>query len=254
MKKKYIIGNWKIELNQKESLQTIKKITNYIKQHPTNLLNKKIVIAPAIINISSVAPLITGKNIVLAGQDVASKIQGALTGETSVVDLKQQHCRYVLLGHSERRLYHGETDSSVAGKMGLVTQHGLVPIICIGESLQDKKGHRSRQAIQRQLNTILDKKYFLPAKEVIIVYEPLWTIGQSKPLSLAETEKSLLMIRNLLKQSRFTHLQMGSISVLYGGSINAQSARDYWQSSIIDGLLIGRASTSWQSFKEIIKL
>jgi len=96
MKKKYIIGNWKIELNQKESIQTIKKITNYIKQHPTNLLNKKIVIAPAIINISSVAPLITGKKIVLAGQDVASKIQGALTGETSVVDLKQQHCRCVV--------------------------------------------------------------------------------------------------------------------------------------------------------------
>lgn len=254
MSKKYLIGNWKIELNKKESVLLIKKIINFLQQQPQTLDNKKIIIAPAIINLATIFSLIRKKQVVLAGQDMSGVVAGAYTGECSVSDLRSNGCQYVLLGHSERRLYHGEQDSDLVNKINLAIQQKLIPIVCIGESLADKKNGKSSESINKQLSTIFPATKELNKQQILLVYEPLWTIGQKEPLAINEVEKSILLIRNIIKKPKFSHLQKSRLSVLYGGSVRADSADQYWESSLIDGLLVGRASCNWLSWQKLIKL
>ena len=184
----------------------------------------------------------------VGAQDVSTQTSGAYTGDVSASMLKELGCRYAIVGHSERRQYHGETDALVADKARAALASGITPIVCVGETLAERQAGRTEEVVKRQLAAVIHTNGHC-ISEVVVAYEPVWAIGTGKTASPEEAQAVHAVLRAQLKAATD---QFSCVKILYGGSMNVANAASLMAQADIDGGLIGGASLKAQDFLKII--
>ena len=238
---KYTIANWKMN-GQKDSYKLVKSISNYCQKMKRK--TSKVVICPPFTLLSELIK--KEKKIKFGGQDCHYKSEGAYTGSISATMLKAINCQYVILGHSERRIYQKETSQELNLKIQSAIESNLTVIYCIGEKLEEIK---KRNIILKKQLSSLPKK--IDPKKIIIAYEPVWAIGTGKVPSLNDINKIHEKIRHIL--SNLLSLRFSKhVSILYGGSVNAANSVDILNLDHVDGALVGGASLKSKEFCKII--
>lgn len=247
-----LFGTWKNALTYKEALILAKEIINYV--GPLHL-PFELSICPPMIAIKAIIDLVPSWLPVTA-QNAVWDDKVSFTGETTGEALHEIGCRYVILGHSERRLYLGEDNNIVAKKVLTAIKHALIPVICIGEFFYDYKNGRSEKVIEEQTNSVMDMlNKFDKVPKFIIAYEPAWAISTSKEAlkcDPAEANLRHIQIREIIR-SNFGSSTSEALTILYGGSVLPENASQYFNQSDIDGGLVGTASQSKESFIRLIE-
>lgn len=246
MKKKLIAGNWKMNGSFGANEALVKALVSGVAtQGADNCLVAVCVPAPYL---AQVKDLVQGSGIALGAQDVSAHETGAYTGEVSAGMLRDFGTRYCLVGHSERRLYHGETDAAVALKVQRALAVGITPIVCVGETLAEREGGHTEEVVKRQLAAVIHSNGHC-ISEIVVAYEPVWAIGTGKTASPQEAQEVHAVLRAQLAAAT-SHADR--IHILYGGSMNASNAAQLLSQKDIDGGLIGGASLKSADFLTII--
>ena len=245
-----IAGNWKMNLNLKKSTDLIKAIA----ENMNGLEGVEALVAPPFTNLTAVKKAIGDANILLSGQNMNSEPDGAYTGEISGQMLVETGCTHVILGHSERRSIYKETDEMIDLKAKAAVLMDLIPIVCIGETLEEREAGRTFEVIKSQLNGSL--KNFIEEKNMpystVLAYEPVWAIGTGKTATPEQAQEVHAFIRQWLKES-FGKETAELTRILYGGSVKPDNATDLMSNQDIDGALVGGASLKADSFNAIIR-
>ena len=239
---KLIVSNWKMNLNFKEAkilINNLKKI-NFKTTHPINIICPQFILLPLVSN------LLLKSSFILGAQDCHYKKKGAFTGDTSIELIKKIGCKYIIVGHSERRQQHKETDKTVKKKVDLILFEKLKPIICIGESEIERKKKSYLKILQKQLDICVPKNL----NEIIIAYEPIWAIGTGLTPTLQEIIEVKEFVYDFLKNNK----NINKVIFLYGGSVNAQNAKDILIGANVDGSLIGGSSIKIEEMNKILTL
>lgn len=244
MKKKLIVGNWKMN----GSLQANADLVSGLVQGLPAPLNCALGVAVPAVYLAQVQALVQGSGVALAAQDVSQHEKGAYTGEVSAAMLQDFGARYVLVGHSERRQYHGESDAVVAAKAQAALSKGLTPIVCVGETLQEREAGQTEQVVKRQLAAVIHQVGHC-VSELVVAYEPVWAIGTGKTASPEQAQAVHAVLRAQLAAAT-EHAQR--VPLLYGGSMNAANAAQLLAQADIDGGLVGGASLKAADFLQII--
>ena len=242
-----IAGNWKMNLGLKESCDLVKSITEGIK----GVKNIDVLVAPPFINIPAVKEAIVNSKIILSAQNMHYESRGAYTGEVAPQMLVENGCTHVILGHSERRSIFNESSETVNKKVESAIQAGLIPIVCIGETIEEREAGKTFDIIRAQLEgslTCFSSKGNIPAS-TIIAYEPVWAIGTGKTASPEQAQEVHEFIR--LRLARHNNEIADIVRVLYGGSVKADNAKQLFEMADIDGGLIGGASLIADDFISI---
>jgi triosephosphate isomerase len=246
--KKLIAGNWKMNgsLAANEAL-----LAGLAQELPADPSCEVVVCVPApyLAQVQALKAAYPGLSGVEVGaQDVSAQASGAYTGEASAAMLKELGCRYVIVGHSERRQYHGETDALVAEKAKAALAAGITPIVCVGETLAEREAGRTEEVVKRQLAAVIHTNGHC-ISEIVVAYEPVWAIGTGKTASPEEAQAVHAVLRAQLKAATD---QSARIKLLYGGSMNAANAAALLAQPDIDGGLIGGAALKAPDFLKII--
>lgn len=255
-RKPIIAGNWKMNLLQSEAKSVFEGIKNFVKDFSATQL-PSIVIAPVFTSISAVEAVkcdcgCKGTKISIAGQNCHWESSGAYTGEISVEMLKDAGCGYVIIGHSERRQYFSETDEMINKKAKAILAGGLIPIICCGETLEQREQNITDSHISGQIKAALDGISSEDIAKSVIAYEPIWAIGTGKTCDADEANRVIAMIRNVVKEIAGNDAGE-SVRILYGGSVKPSTIAEQMSKSDIDGALVGGASLKADSFNQIIE-
>lgn len=249
MKNPLIIGNWK--LNNRCCI--LNELISTLNLESDSLERCTVAIAPPEIYVSKVKKLLSNTNIFLAAQNIDTHLIGSFTGETSCKMLKDVGVKYVIIGHSERRLHHKESNNTIAKKFKIVRSHNLIPVVCIGETEEEYLSGKTKAVCVNQLDYILSQNSRNFLYGMVIAYEPIWAIGTGRsahPIQVQETHK---FIRGIIEKK--TDIQIANSTILqYGGSVNAKNARALLSQPDVDGALIGSAALEHQSFSAIIKI
>lgn len=243
-RKKFIAGNWKMN----GGLTTNEALLQALLQGARAPACDVAVCVPSPY-LSQVQRLVVDSSIALGAQDVSAHAQGAYTGEQSAAMLNEFGVRYVIVGHSERRQYHGETDDGVAAKAAAALAKGITPIVCIGETLAQHEAGQTEEVVKRQLAAVIHVNGHC-ISEIVVAYEPIWAIGTGKTATPDAAQAVHAMLRAQLRHAASEHAD--SIRILYGGSMNAANAAQLLAQSDIDGGLIGGASLKAADFLQII--
>jgi triosephosphate isomerase len=249
-RKPLMAANWKMNL----SLRGAKELLNNLKSAEIDFGKVDVLVAPPFTTLSLARGLLSDTAILLGGQNAHWEESGAFTGEISAPMLKEAGCTHVIIGHSERRTHFFETSEMVNRKAVAVLEAGLVPIICIGETLQEREEHKTFDVIREQLSESLGsfcQKHVLP-QNLIFAYEPVWAIGTGKTATPQEAQEVQAFIRSWLKQSFDTDTSE-AVRILYGGSVKPDNIRELMTQPDIDGALIGGASLKADSFLAIVR-
>ncbi|MBQ3819460.1 triose-phosphate isomerase [bacterium] len=254
-RKPIIAGNWKMNLLREDAKSVFEGVKNFVKDYSATEL-PTIVIAPVFTSISAVEAVdchcgCGGKKISIAGQNCHWEASGAYTGEISVEMLKDAGCDYVIIGHSERRQYFSETDEMINKKAKAILAGGLIPIICCGETLEQREAGITDSWISGQIKAALDGISSEDISKSVIAYEPIWAIGTGKTCDADEANRVIAMIRNVVKEVAGLEAS-NAIRILYGGSVKPSTIEEQMSKSDIDGALIGGASLKADSLNEII--
>ncbi len=212
----------------------------------------EVAVCPAFTALFSVARVLKDSKIGIGAQDVFWEDQGAFTGEISPGMLLDVGCRYVIIGHSERRLHLGESDLMVHRKLLASLKHKLIPILCIGETLLEREANRTFDVLTRQLEAAFGGCSLTDGLELIIAYEPVWAIGTGWNASPQQAQEAHRFIRRWISEHLGTAVA-ASIRIQYGGSVNAANAASLLQQSQVDGALVGGASLKAEAFAQIVK-
>ncbi|MBW2966652.1 triose-phosphate isomerase [Candidatus Woesearchaeota archaeon] len=248
MRKPIIAGNWKMNLNNAEAIDLVNELIPLVK----DVADVEIVICPAFTALSEVFRVVDGTNILLGAQDVYFEEKGAFTSQISCDMLKDVGCTYVIIGHSERRQYFGETDESVNKKVKMVLSHGLKPIICVGETLEQREANQTMKIIEEQVKAALNGITKEQMNNVIIAYEPIWAIGTGKTAMPEQAQEVHAFIRNLVLNIYDSDIA-DNLRIQYGGSVKPDNVKELMEQEDIDGGLIGGASLEAESFSKIVK-
>lgn len=243
MRKPFVAGNWKMNNNSKEASELVTELLPKL----SKIKNVELVLCPPFTSLWAVKELIAGTGIGLGAQNLYWEVSGAYTGEISSAMLSEV-CNYVILGHSERRQYFWETDETVNLKVKSAIAHGLIPIVCVGESLDENQAGLTGDIVNRQLRNGLADLNAEDGAKVVIAYEPIWAIGTglaATPESANDIHKGV--VRTVLSDM-FDELTAQKIRILYGGSVNSENAASFFSQSDIDGALVGGASLKAKSF------
>lgn len=246
MRKKIVAGNWKCNENLQEGLALAKEINDVV----TNQ-NVLVVLGTPFIHLSEVAKIVNKPNIAVAAQNCAAEAKGAFTGEVSAAMVKSTGAKYVILGHSERRGYYGETSEILNKKVALALENDLIPIYCCGEALEVREAGTQKEFVINQLNETIFQLSEADFKKIIIAYEPIWAIGTGKTATSDQAEEMLKDIREAIA-NKFGAAVAEETSILYGGSCNAKNAAELFAKPNVDGGLIGGASLKSADFNTII--
>jgi triosephosphate isomerase (TIM) len=247
MKQKLIAGNWKMN----GSLTANQALINDIKQGLSQAFAGKhaqIAVCVPMPYLSQVQQLAKDSGIDVGAQDVSAHEQGAFTGEVSCAMLKDFGVRYVIVGHSERRQYHGETDADVATKTQKALAAGITPIVCVGETLAEREAGKTEEVVKRQLAAVIHANGHC-ISEIVLAYEPVWAIGTGKTATPEQAQAVHAVLRAQLKAAT-EHADR--VQILYGGSMNAANAQELLAQADIDGGLIGGAALKPNDFLTII--
>ena len=248
MPKPLIAGNWKMHKTIPESLELV----NSLKRALSDIDSVDIAVCPTYIALSEVADALEGSNIKLGAQNLHWEPKGAFTGEVSGSILKDSGCDYVIIGHSERRKYFYETDETVNKRIKAALMHQLTPIVCVGESLQQREENKTISVVEGQLSGGLQNLEAQTVERLVIAYEPVWAIGTGKTATPAQAEEVHKFIRSWISDNYSQETAQG-LRILYGGSVKASNIKQLMQEADIDGALVGGASLDSSSFSEIVK-
>jgi len=247
MRKPIIAGNWKMN----GSRDSIKTLLDGIKAGMVEVNNAEVVVCAPSIYLHDVAAQLADSAVAWGGQNLSTEEKGAFTGEISASMLLDFNCKYVIVGHSERRTLYGEDDALVAKKFAVAHQAGLIPILCIGESLEEREKGVTEDVCARQIKAVIDEVGIKTLGEGVIAYEPIWAIGTGKTASPQQAQDVHAFIRKMLAE----HDQgvADQLRIQYGGSMNAGNADELLAMADIDGGLIGGASLKAEDFLAICK-
>lgn len=241
---KLIIGNWKMSLGYQASLELAQALKL---QQPDSVANIEVVVCPSTVALAVVADILRGTALSWGAQEASSSIPGAFTGATSLESLAELDCSFVLLGHSERRQYFGETDQMVNAKLRAVLERTkLTPVVCLGEDLVIRQRGQAEESVRGQLQAALAGVIIPDGREVVIAYEPVWAIGTGQ----TSTPEQAQAMHQLIRQELDRFGCLGG-RILYGGSVKPENAASLLAMPDINGLLVGGASLSAVSFWQI---
>ncbi|MCL9683804.1 triose-phosphate isomerase [Legionella maioricensis] len=246
MRDKIVAGNWKMNGQTQQVIQ----LTNQLKELIECDSTTQVVVMPPVIYLPMVNELLSNSKIAVGAQNVFPKDAGAYTGELSAPMLKEFNCSYVLVGHSERRQYFGEDENFVAQKFHHVKDHGMIPVLCVGETLIERETGQTEQVIARQLLAVSEKSKDC-FRECVVAYEPVWAIGTGKTASPEQAQEVHQFIRRLV--AGINNSDAERLPLLYGGSVNENNAKALFAMPDIDGGLVGGASLNAKQFVEIVK-
>ena len=244
MKQKLIVGNWKMN----GGLAANTELLLALKQGMPAGNKAGVALAAPFAYLAQLQSELAGSEIGVAAQDVSQHEQGAYTGEVAATMLKEFGVRYCIVGHSERRQYHGETDAVVAAKTQRALAFGITPIVCVGETLAEREAGRTEEVVKRQLAAVIhDNGHCI--SEIVLAYEPVWAIGTGKTASSEQAQQVHAVLR---AQLRAASAQADRIQILYGGSMNAANAKQLLSQQDIDGGLVGGAALKAADFLAIV--
>ncbi|MFQ5668609.1 MAG: triose-phosphate isomerase [Candidatus Binatia bacterium] len=241
-----IAGNWKMHGTRAEAIALVEGINTAL----ADLSGREVLVAPPFTVLETVRRVLAGSKIFLAGQTLHWEPKGAYTGEISAPMLRDVGCTHVIIGHSERRRFFGETDESVAQKVAAAQTHGLTPILCVGERLQEREAGETLAVVARQLRRGLPGADPGAIRALVVAYEPVWAIGTGKVASPAQAEEVHAFIRRTLTELGGQEAA-ASCRILYGGSVKPDNIDVLMRQPDIDGALVGGASLQVESFVRI---
>jgi len=248
MRKPIIAGNWKMNKTAEETKALIKGLIPLV----SDVDSVDIVVCPPFVNLAAAAEALAGSNIKLGAQNMHYEASGAYTGEISAEMLLAFGVKYVILGHSERRQYFGETDEGVNKKAKAALASGLIPIICVGETLEEREAGITSEVVCRQTKLALLGLSASQAAGVVIAYEPIWAIGTGTTATADDANETIGAIRGAVKEV-FGEACAQSIRIQYGGSMKPSNASELMAKPEIDGGLIGGAALKAEDFAQIVK-
>jgi len=247
MRRTVIAANWKMYKTILETEEYIKKFLSLVK----DVEDRDIVLCVPFTSLYVARNFLTGSNVKLGAQNMYIEEKGAFTGEISPLMLKDVGCSYVILGHSERRKYFNETDSFVNKKMLVALKYGLIPIVCIGETLEERENNKTFEVLENQVKNSLANLNKENAEKVIIAYEPVWAIGTGKNATPQQAEEAQKFIREKYAEL-YGDKVAKNVRILYGGSIKPENFKDIMVQENVDGGLVGGASLDVESFYKIV--
>ena len=242
-----IAGNWKMYKTQKEAFQ----LASALKQKLSDINSVKVILCPPFTALASVKEAVEGSHILLGAQNMHWEREGAFTGEISPQMLLTAGCKYVIIGHSERRNYFFETNENVNLKVRSALGFGLIPIVCVGEKLDEREANKTKQVVEDHIRGAFENLTADSAKKCVIAYEPVWAIGTGKTATPAQANEVHLFARELLS-SIFDQGCAEKVNILYGGSVKPENSKELLEMPDIDGALVGGASLDADSFKKIV--
>ena len=244
MRKPIMAGNWKMNMTEQEAVDFVTKLKPLVK----DVHERIIIICPPFPCLSKVCDVVCDSNIALGAQNVYWEEKGAFTGEVSAAMLKSVGCTYVIIGHSERRQFFGETDDTVNKRIFAALKHKLMPIVCVGETLEQREKGDTFKVIETQIKGAINN---IPVDEwdnMTIAYEPVWAIGTGKTATPEQAQEVHAFIRKLLPKEVAEKTR-----ILYGGSVKPDNVKELMAKPDIDGGLVGGASMKVDSFEQLIK-
>jgi len=247
MRRPFIAGNWKMFKTVAEASSFVADLRTAV----TNAIGVQIVVAPPFTAIHAAAQAARGSNIEVAAQDLHWEKQGAFTGEISATMIKEAGAAYAIIGHSERRQLFGETDAVVNRKVQSAIAQGLTPIVCIGETLEERERNETLAILDRQIKDGLDGVTAEQTAALVIAYEPVWAIGTGRNATAAQAGEAHSHIRTRLRQW-FGADAADKCRVIYGGSVKPDNIRELIAEPDVDGALVGGASLEVKSFGDIV--
>ncbi|MDD2431481.1 MAG: triose-phosphate isomerase [Firmicutes bacterium] len=248
MRTPIIAGNWKMNNTVEEALSLVREL----KETLNDVKDREVVVCPSFTALYAVANELKGTNLKLGAQNCYFEDEGAYTGEISPVMLKDLGVEYVVIGHSERRTYFNENDDLVNKKAKALLQKGLKPIICVGETLEQREAGETETLVRKQVFRDLDGIEPYQLKDVVIAYEPIWAIGTGKTATSQEANRVIALIRATIKEM-YSEKEANTLRIQYGGSVKPGNAKDLMNQRDIDGALVGGASLKAESFEAIVK-
>ena len=248
MRKSVVAGNWKMNKTAGEA----EALAEAIKLELANETKVDVILCPTFTALKSVSDVINGTNLKLGAQNMYWENSGAFTGEISPEMLRDLYCKYVILGHSERRSYFGETDETVNTRTKAALANGLIPIVCVGETLEQREAGSTNQVNETQVRGCLAGLDAEQVKDIIVAYEPVWAIGTGKTATPEMAQEVHAHIRSVLADL-FGDATAQGIRIQYGGSMKPGNAAELMAQPDIDGGLIGGAALDASSFAEIVR-
>jgi triosephosphate isomerase len=248
-RKLFIAGNWKMNKTATEAAQVVSALVKKVEG-----LSDKITMAvcPPYTALDRISPLLKGTGVALGAQNLSDRASGAYTGEISAAMLLDLGVKYVIIGHSERRQYYGETDEIVSKKTKFALGTGLLPIVCVGETLQERESNKTSSIITAQLKGSLAGIIAEEMLKTTIAYEPIWAIGTGKTASPDQAQEVHALIRKLLTDA-YGKAVADKVIIQYGGSVKADNAKELMAKQDIDGALVGGASLDAEGFSALIR-
>lgn len=242
MRTRLVMGNWKMNGSLEQNQALLSSMNRLLGDKVGLYQNCQIAVCPSFPYLAQAQQLLAESGVSLGAQDLSVAESGAYTGEVSALMLKDFGCQWVIVGHSERRLYHSESSGLVAKKALTAIEHGLVPVVCVGETLQDREAGCTLKAIEEQLLPILP----LATRSIVVAYEPVWAIGTGLTATPEQAQEVHAFIR-----SRLASVGAGQVKILYGGSVKANNAASLFAMPDIDGALVGGAALNAEEFLQI---
>jgi len=244
--KKFCIANWKLNKNSNQGIEFLNKFQNL------DLLNTdtSIIICPSFISLQEMIDVNSNMKIDFGAQNISQHLKGSFTGEISTDMLESINCFWSIIGHSERRIFFNETNEIVSSKMKAVFNSKINPILCIGESLDDKDKGNTEIVLKEQLISAFGNIESNINKDILIAYEPIWAIGTGRAADINTIKFSMKIIKNIIKKININHC---NIWLLYGGSVNTKNASEILKINNVSGFLIGTSSLNVDEFYDIYK-
>lgn len=242
-----VVGNWKMNVTIKEAIRLVTELKGML----SGKQEVEVVVAPDYISLHPVCIALQDVKIGVAAQNMFWEDSGAYTGEVSAAMLLDVGCSYVILGHSERRQHFGETDQQVRTKLKSALDQDLVPIICVGETLQQRQKNQTADVVERQLSEIFQGVNYISGDDFIVAYEPIWAIGTGNTASPEQAQEMHGLIRKKLAHI-FRSDVAEQVRVIYGGSVTPENAGPLMKMPDVDGLLVGGASLEPKDFVRIV--
>jgi len=246
VRKPLVAGNWKMN----GSLASVRKLSDGILKGLSGVSSVEVAVFPPFVYLPEVLGRI-GERLALGAQDLSEHGHGAFTGEVSGAMLRDFDCRYVLVGHSERRSLYRETDEQVAAKFKAALEHGLAPVLCVGEALQEREAGETETVVGRQIDAVLKLVGASGFHGAVLAYEPVWAIGTGRTATPDQAQAVHAFVRDKLKGS--DDRMAGELRILYGGSVKPDNAAELFSMPDIDGGLVGGASLEAEDFLAIVR-
>lgn len=246
MRKKIIAGNWKMNMLPNEAMKFIEDLAPLVKE-----TENEVILCVPYTDLFYALLTVQGTNIKIGAQNMHFEEKGAYTGEVSGKMLKSINVEYVIIGHSERRQYFNETDETVNKKIKAAFENGLKPIVCVGETLEEREAGKTVEKITKQTELALEGLTKEQVENTIIAYEPIWAIGTGKTATSEDANNSIKEIRNKIAEIYGQEVANGVI-IQYGGSVKSTNAKELFSMSDIDGGLVGGASLKTEEFSKIV--